>query len=105
MHATPTPAPSDLALTTPVIEWDQHNPNASGSVEQRRFIPQMIESILQHQRIEDQPAIDAAMDDQAGRQFRLPLFDHEAFALLTGHGLPPVPMNREIEIDSIRKAR
>jgi len=50
------------------------------------FLLQMIETVLHHQRIKDEATIDTAMDNAIGRQFRLPFFNHQAFALLTGHG-------------------
>jgi hypothetical protein len=74
-------------------------------VEQLPLFLQMVETVLHQKRIENQPAIDATVNDRIGRQFRLPFFDHEAFALLTGHGLPPAPMIRDVETDSIRKAQ
>jgi len=54
-------------------------------MKQYPFLLQMIETVLHHQRIEDESAIDTTVDDCIGRQFRLPFFNHEAFALLTGH--------------------
>jgi hypothetical protein len=54
-------------------------------MKQLSFLLQMVETVLHQQRIENQPAIDATMNDRFRRQFGLSLFDHEAFALLTGH--------------------
>jgi hypothetical protein len=43
-------------------------------------------AIQLNQWIQEQPAIDTALDDYAGRQLRLPLFDHQPFAFFTNHG-------------------
>jgi hypothetical protein len=55
-------------------------------MQKRFFRPHTVAAILLNQRINEQAAVDAAMNDRVGRQFRLPLFDHQSFALLTGHG-------------------
>jgi hypothetical protein len=66
----------------------------------------MIEAVLQHQWVEDQPAIDTATDNQAWRQFRLPLLDHQTFALLTSHGFSSLnKIYGGIESSRTQKAR
>lgn len=45
------------------------------------------------------------MDSLAWRQIRLPLFDHQTFALLTSHGLLPADINGGIETACTREAR
>lgn len=45
------------------------------------------ESVLLNQRIEDQATVQTAMDEGFGSEFRMLLFDHEALAFLTGHGM------------------
>jgi hypothetical protein len=56
------------------------------SMQERFLPPHTAAAILLNQRIKEQTTIDTAMDDRVGRQFRLSLLDHQAFAFLTSHG-------------------
>ena len=73
-----------------VVRNDRMGPVTSrttlGRLQQRFLASHTAAAILLNQRIKEQTAIDAAMDDHVGRQFRLSLLDHQAFAFLTGHG-------------------
>jgi hypothetical protein len=69
-----------------MIGRDRHRACRLRCVKQLSLLLQMVKTVLHQQRIENQPAIDAPMNDRFRRQFRLPLFNHETFALLTGHG-------------------
>lgn len=42
--------------------------------------------VLLDERVEDQSAVDATPHIRFRRKVRTPLFDHQAFAFLTGHG-------------------
>lgn len=68
-----------------MIGRDRHRLCRLRCVKQLSLLFQMVETVLHQQRIENQPAIDATMNKRFRRQFGLPLFDHETFALLTGH--------------------
>jgi hypothetical protein len=46
-------------------------------------------TILLNQRVDDQAAIETTKDDGTGRYHRLAFWNHQAFAFLTGHRVPP----------------
>jgi len=53
----------------------------------------MVATILLDQWVDEQTAIETAKDNGTGRYRRLAFGNHQAFAFLTGHRVPPAKTN------------
>lgn len=62
----------------------------------------VVVAILLDQGINDQSTIETAQNNGTGRDRRLTLLDHQAFAFQTSHSVPPAEVNDDNHITSAR---
>jgi hypothetical protein len=53
----------------------------------------MVDAILLNQRVNDQTAIETAQNNRTGRHRRLALLNHQPFAFLARHDVPPADIS------------
>ncbi len=81
-HATPTPSELSIPPLRGKAEWIVLSTLG-------RLRSHVVVAIQLDQWVNDQTAIQTTKNDGTGRHRRLALLNHQAFAFLTGHGVPP----------------